>query len=66
MCVDCHIADDSDFQVAKSAVFAFERPDRIKDSSIGSGGSSSSSGDEDGFALLVLNFVGVSQRTALF
>ena len=50
-------------------MFAFERPDRIKDSSIGSGSSSSSSsggGDEDGFALLVLNFVGVSQRTALF
>lgn len=48
-------------------MFAFERPDRIKDSSIGSGSSSSSGGgDEDGFALLVLNFVGVSQRTALF
>ena len=49
-------------------MFAFERPDRIKDSSKGSGGSSSSigGGDEDGFALLVLNFVGVSQRTALF
>ena len=43
------------FQVAKSAVFAFERPN------------GSSNGDEDdGVALLVLNFVGVSQRTALF
>ena len=47
-------------------MFAFERPDRSKDSSIGSSGSSRGEDDEDGVALLVLNFVGVSQRTALF
>ena len=53
------------FQVAKSAVFAFERPDRSSDSS--SSSSSSCNGeDEDGVALLVINFAGVSQRTALF
>ena len=48
-------------------MFAFERPDRSSDSSSSSSSSSSSNGeDEDGVALLVINFAGVSQRTALF